>query len=279
MDGIKGDLHCHTHHSDGSASVEQLVTYAKRLGLRALAITDHDTMVGVETFMYYANLAGIIPVPGVECSSRDYQRNRPVHMLCYFPQNYPVLKKVLDQTLLARMETKHAMAELIMKEYPISWDDICFFAKDSSSVYESHLMMALAMMGYTSTVIGPLMDQLIGKNGKYHIPVPYPDTWEIAKTIKEAGGLAVVAHPGQFDSLELAEELAQAGLLDGIECYHPRNSATVTAQALTLARKYGLIVTGGSDFHGQFAKSPHPIGTCTTDEENLHRLLETARYP
>lgn len=274
--GIIGDLHCHSRHSDGSATVASLVDYATRLGLSHIALTDHDTMSGVEEFCTLATAAGLTAIPAVECSTRDYRRNRPVHLLCYCPYDPALLRRELDKTLAARAETKWAMVEKIQELYPIARKDVRRYSDESASVYESHIMLALADLGYTGTVIGSLMDELIGIHGSCHIPVPYPDVHDIAKLIRAAGGVAVVAHPGQFDSLEVTEELARDGLLGGIECHHPRNQPNVTEKSLALAERYDLIVTGGSDFHGQYSKHPHPPGACVSDEKNLRKLIAAA---
>lgn len=276
MKNRRGDLHCHSRYSDGSATVSALISYAARLGLTHLALTDHDTMAGVEELCALADGAGLEAIPGVECSTRDYERGRPAHLLCYYPKDRALLQKALDKTLAARAKAKWAMVEKLMKRYPITKEDVCRFCGESASVYEAHIMLALADLGYTGTVIGPLMEELIGSSGSCHSPVSYPNARHMAGIIKAAGGIAVMAHPGQFDSLSLAEELAKDGLIAGIECYHPRNSPEMTERALRLAREYQLIVTGGSDYHGQYAKHPHPPGACVTDEANLLRLREGA---
>ncbi len=273
---MTGDLHCHSRHSDGSATVESIVSYAVRLGLDYVALTDHDTMAGVDELCERGRRAGLGTIPGVECSARDGRTGRPVHLLCYLPRNRVVLQAALDRTLVSRAETKWQMVEHIMESYPLTRGDVLRYSRESASVHEPHIMQALADLGYTNTVIGPLMDELIGKNGSCYVPNVYPEARDIARLIQEAGGIAVVAHPGQFDSLELAEELARDGLIGGIECHHPRNSPEVTQKAIALAARHDLIVTGGSDFHGQFAKRPHPLGTCVTDGENIRRLLAVA---
>ena len=96
----------------------------------------------------------------------------------------------------------------------------------------------------------------------------------MVKVIRDVGGTAVLAHPGQFDSLPLAQELAQKQLLDGIECFHPRNDSTVTNDALTMCREHDLLITGGSDFHGMYSAKPCPIGSYTTSDDALQRLLD-----
>lgn len=273
MGPLTGDLHCHSRYSDGSATVESIVAYARRRGINCLALTDHDTMAGTDEFCACAKEAGITPIPGVECSAWDGERERPVHMLCYLPSDREALQSRLRETLDSRAKTKWMMVEKIMERFPIRREDVLRYSAGSASVYESHIMQALADQGYTNVVIGPLMDELIGRGGSCYVPNRYPEVRELTEFLRKTGGIPVLAHPGQFDSLALAEELAQKRMIAGIECRHPRNSPETTKAALLLAEKYDLIVTGGSDFHGQFAKRPHPIGACTTDDKQIRRLL------
>lgn len=268
-----GDLHCHSVCSDGFNTTAQIADFASRVGLTHIALTDHDTMKGVARFTEEAARFGITVIPGVECTCTDYKRGRSVHMLCYAPKQPELLQEFLNQTLQRRRESKLAMTEKIGKLYPLTYDDVLAASAESASIHETHLIAPLAAMGYTPTVCGDLLKSLIGKNGSCYVPIRYPDVWDVVEMIRKTGGIAVLAHPGQFNSLDLAEELAREGLLDGIECFHPRNDAEVTQKSLTICEKYNILVTGGTDFHGMYSASPHPLGTCTTDETQLRRLL------
>lgn len=272
-----GDLHTHSRKSDGSMYVEDIVAYAKRVKLDYLALTDHDTMAGVPIAMEAGEKLGVQIIPGVEISTKDYQRGRPVHMLCYFPKDTDTLQEELNKTLRSRAETKKQMIEKIMKIYPITWEYIARFSRESESIYESHIMQALADHGYTNTVIGGLKDDLISKNGSCYVPNAYPDTREVIRLIRAVGGLAVIAHPGQFDSLELCAELAEKKEIAGIEYAHPRNAEDVKASIKDICTKYDLIMTGGSDFHGQFAKSPHPLDSFVTQGPAIQRLIALSK--
>ena len=269
---LTGDLHCHSTCSDGSCSPAQIVDYACRSGLTHVALTDHDTLSGLPALASAAR--GLIrAIPGVECSCIDPKRKQPVHLLCYCPKEPERLQQALDATLQNRRAAKLDMLAKLKQLYPLRDSDVLDLCRGCGSVYEVHLMRALANMGYTNTVCGDLMKQLIGKGGSCYTPVVYPDVWEIAALIRDTGGIAVLAHPGQFQSLPLARELCREKLLDGIECFHPRNTPETTRAALELASDYGLLVTGGTDFHGMHARHPHPIGTCVTTEPYLQRLL------
>lgn len=265
-------MHCHSVYSDGSCTVEQILRYATRAGLSHIALSDHDTMAGVRELTTLAGDA-LCVIPAVECTCTDFPRNRPVHLLCYFPQETAELLQLLNHTLANRRLAKLEMVEKLGRLYPISKEDVMELSHGSASIHETHLIQALAHMGYTATVCGELMQSLIGKRGSCYVPVPYPDVWEMVSVIRRSGGLCVLAHPGQFESLPLARELCAENLLDGIECHHPRNNAQTTQSTLALAARHGLIVTGGTDFHGMYTSTPNPIGSYTTDSVNLQAMF------
>ena len=267
------DLHCHSVYSDGYNTLAQLADFAARAGLSHMALTDHDTMAGVQAMRQEGAKRGLTVIPAVECTCMDTQRGRPVHMLCYTPKQPEPLQALLNITLERRRASKLAMADLIAKQYPLTRGDVLAASAQSASIYEVHLIAPLAAMGYTKTVCGSLLQELIGSNGSCFVPILYPDVHDVLALIHDVGGLAVLAHPGQFDSLELAQQCAQDGQIQGIECYHPRNSEAVTTNSLALCKQHRLLITGGTDFHGMYASAPHPMGTCTVSGDDLARFL------
>ena len=272
---MKGDLHCHSICSDGATPLPMLLRYAMRAGLDYLALTDHDTMLGVAKLKDLAKGLPIKIISGVECTTKDFSTGRPVHVLCYNPQKPEVLQDLLSDTSCKRKKAKLKMAEKIHKLYPmIDVLDVIDLAKDSASIFECHLMMALSIAGITNDPFGPLMDQLIGKNGICYEPISYPDVNEVIDLMHQSQGMVVIAHPGQFDSLDLVLELAKQKKIDGIECMHYKNTLEVTNRCLSIANSYELIATGGSDFHGMYAKVPHPIGYKITDSLNSDKFLQ-----
>ena len=267
------DLHCHSVYSDGYNTVGELADFAVRAGISHLALSDHDTLSGVQPMREEGQKRGLCIIPAVECTCADTQRGRPVHLLCYAPKQPEQLQDFLNTTLERRRAAKLAMAERIAKQYPLTREDVLRASKQSASIYEVHLIAPLAAMGYTKTVCGSLLQELIGPNGSCFVPIRYPDVRDALRVIHDVGGIAVLAHPGQFDSLALAQECARHGLIQGIECYHPRNNEAVTSKSLALCQQYHLLVTGGTDFHGMYANAPHPIGTCTISGNALQRFL------
>lgn len=134
-------------------------------------------------------------------------------------------------------------------------------------------MQALMDAGYTDKVYGNLYKTLFDwKRGLVRTKIEYPDVYEMLDLIHEAGGVAVMAHPGVYDSLDLLQELAKEGKLDGIECWYPRAKEGESETLEKIANAHKLIKTGGTDFHGCNCGKVHPVGTCTTPDDQLVRI-------
>ena len=270
---IAGDLHVHTVCSDGSASVAYVLDYAERIGLAYISVTDHDTLAGSDKALKLDRPGGVKVIRGAEISARDGRTGRNVHMLCYCPQDRDGLQSFLEETLVRRRQQKLEMAGRISGLYPgFSVEAVEGLASGSDSVYECHIMQVLCNLGYTNTAIGPLMEELISSRGSCYVRGSYPSVDKVAEVIKDVGGMAVIAHPEQFDSFDLAEDFARRGLIQGVEVWHPRNSVSARVRLREMARQYRLLETGGSDFHGQYAKRPNPLGACGCTPEQMERL-------
>ena len=267
------DLHCHSRYSDGSTSIENLIKYAKRANLDYIALTDHDTLAGIEEAKIYGEKNGVKIVTGVECSCLDKEKGRAVHMLCYQPKDIATLQNHLNNTLESRKNQKLKIIENLKKLYPITQEDVLKLQGESQSIYECHIMQALADMGYTNTICGYFMYQLMSSKGNCYVPTDYCDVKETVKLIKDCGGIAVLAHPEEYDSTDLVVELAEKKLIQGVEIFHPRNNEATRTKLYQVAKKHDLIITGGSDFHGQFSRNSKPLGFCTTDNDNLNRII------
>lgn len=269
-----GDLHCHTRMSDGSMGIEEIVAYAKRMGLDFLAITDHDTMAGVKRASVLCNRYGISLIPGLELSVMDKTRNRKAHILCYLPDKTVLIDSLCSKITSSRSKVGQKMALEVMKYYPIVIENILKFSQGSLCIYKQHIMCALIEAGYTNEMFGDLFKDLFDtKHGRVYEPVEYPDVESALKIVKSSGAIAVLAHPGVYSSFELAEEMAEKKLISGIELNHPKNTEEDKKQILELCDKYGLITTGGTDFHGMYAKRPNPIGTCLSTDKQISDLF------
>ncbi len=274
-----GDLHCHSKLSDGSTGLEDIVFYAKRAGLDVLAVTDHDTLSGVSRAEILGKRYGITVIPGVEISTFDESTGRRVHILCYLPHKPDRLAGLLNRTLAERRRSGEEMIRNVTKYFPVTTEHIMRYAAASNSVYKVHIMQALLDLGYDTCIYGSLYRQLFSEpDGSCIVKTVYPKLEEVLQTVKSAGGVVVFAHPSVYRSMELVSRLAPTGLIDGIEVYHPRNTAQDREALLELCRRHHLIVTGGTDFHGSYAsKQANPLGTCVTDRNNLNQLFLRAK--
>lgn len=275
---MTGDLHCHTHCSDGSSSPRELVVLAKEAGLSAVAVTDHDTMAGVRQAQEYGAVYGVRVIEGVEFSCFDYTRGRKVHLLCYLPRRPELLSPVFTHVARIRRDAAFQMAQMVAKRYPITLEQILGYASRSTNLYKQHMMRALMEAGCASSIYGDVFQSLFNsKTGSCYLSPDYPDVWKVLREVKKAGGIAVLAHPSVYRSMDLLKELCESGDLDGVEIWHPRNNEEDQREAMSIAKQYGLLTTGGTDFHGMYTSRPCPVGTCTTPAGQLEALFQRAR--
>jgi predicted metal-dependent phosphoesterase TrpH len=266
-----GDLHLHTHVSDGSMSPSYVVDYAVRSGLDCIAITDHDSMDGAGSARNAAS-GRIKVIAGVEVSSFDYKNNKKVHLLCYEPKKTDVLFALCKRTIERRDKATLEMVEKVAERYPIDVPTVMKYAKNSCSVFKQHICVALMDMGYTTTVMGELFRELFSKNGFARVELIYEETREIIEILSASGGVCVLAHPGVYNNFDIIDELSDKGL-QGIEVWHPRQNEQDTARALQKAEQKGLLKTGGSDFHGAYSTRVNTIGSRVTPNDELIKFI------
>ncbi len=271
---MKGDLHVHTTLSDGSLGMEEVIAQAKRIGLDFISITDHDTMSSVSRAKILGERYGVQTIPGVELTAWDKTRNRKVHILCYAPQKPDRLEGICRRCSEIRQSCAKETVENVLKLFPITAEDITKHLSGSKSIYKQHILHALIEYGYSTHFYGKLNDELFNEQtGSCIVEREYPDVNYVLELIHSARGAAVLAHPMVYDSVELIDDLASNGKLDGIEVYHYSADEEQQAMLLAKANEYDLIVTGGSDFHGLYNMRPTHLGMYTTDKENIDRIL------
>ncbi|MCL6459402.1 MAG: phosphatase [Gorillibacterium sp.] len=211
---------------------------------------------------------GVEVIPGIEISAYDTRRNRRIHILGYYIDSGHISLSELCNPLLAE---RHQNCYLIVKQlvdagYKITWEQVQQFAKGGTGVYKQHIMHALLVSGYTKTIYGDLYKKLFsrGKDGETpgiaYLPTTYVDAHSAIQAVLQAGGIPVLAHPGQYGSFEAVPELVASGLA-GIEVRHPLHGLEDEAEASRLATEYGLIQTGGSDFHGFYGETDYTLGS------------------
>ena len=271
------DLHCHTKLSDGSLGIEDVIEQAARTGIDWLSITDHDTMASFSRADVLAERAGIKVLHGVELSAWDKDRNSKVHILCYAPSKPNRLEGLCLKSCEIRKECSKEMILKVMEKFPITQESILKHTTASKSIFKQHIMRALIDYGYALEFYGDLDRELFNPEvGSCYVEREYPDVNFVIDLIHTAKGVAVMAHPAQYDNMELLEELAKKGKIDGVEVGHYSADESYRRQLSAIAEKYGLIETGGSDFHGLYNSVPTHLGSETTTKENLDRILKLA---
>ncbi|MBD8067899.1 PHP domain-containing protein [Bacillus sp. PS06] len=278
---MKIDLHCHTKISDNSFTIEEVLWQAKRNDVTHLAITDHDTTAGLEYAMQFGEKIGVTIIPGIEISAYDYKRNTRAHILGLFiTPGHPAISKLCQPFLEKRNEVSYLMVEQLIKNgYDLSWEEVQSYAEGGTSVFKQHIMHALLDKGYTNRIYGDLYKKLfirgnaIKEPGIAYVPLEYVDAIEAIRVIREANGIPVLAHPGQFNNFDAAREWAKMGL-EGIEVKHPLHNVADEIKAKEIAEQYNLIQTGGSDFHGFYGDAEVPLGTFNLGEDCLELLLK-----
>lgn len=272
---MKIDLHCHTTLSDGSLGIEDVIAQAKRTGIDFLSITDHDTLASYSRASILGERYGVKIIQGVEMSAWDKERNQKVHILCYAPKKPDRLEGLCLKCCEIRKSCSKEMIENVMKLYPITEESVLKHATGSKSIFKQHIMRALIEYGYALEFYGDLNDRLFNlKNGTCLVEREYPDVKFVLELIRSARGVAVMAHPMQYDNIELLEELAANEKIDGVEVYHYTADEAAQKRLLEIAEKYNLIVTGGSDFHGLYNAQPTYLGSNLTTKENFDRIIK-----
>ncbi len=266
------DLHLHTTCSDGYLSPSKLVGKGAQLGFSALAITDHDTVRGIEEASREARRHKIELIPGIEISAT--YGGKSVHILGYMinVQN-AVLQKTLSGIIDKRVERlENMVGRLVKLGYPLDVSDVFSFIGD---MVPGRALLAryLVRAGYHKSV-GEVFENVLGDSGEVYEPVSVLNPESAIEIINGAGGISSIAHPGNTSVDEIIPRLVEAGL-DGVEAYNPIHSKPVVSHYLKLAQKHDLLVTGGSDYHGPQCPSRN-IGHIKLDYTHVERIKERA---
>ena len=271
------DMHCHTTLSDGSLGIEDVIIQAKRLNIDFLSITDHDTLSSFSRAAILGERHGVKIIQGVELSAWDKKRSQKVHILCYAPKKPDRLEGLCLKCCEIRKACSKEMIEKEIEKFPITPESVLKHCTGSKSIFKVHIMRALIEYGYALEFYGELDHELFNlQTGSCLVEREYPDVNFVLDLIHSARGVAVMAHPMQYNNVELLTELAEAEKLDGVEVFHYTANEQQQKELLDIADKYGLIVTGGSDFHGLYNSVPTHLGKYTTSKENLDRIIKLA---
>lgn len=248
------DLHAHTTESDGSLTPEELVQAAHELGLEALAIADHDTLSGYDRAREKAAQLGLDLVCAVELTTRFgvSPRMRSAHLLAYFPLEPPgeeFRHWLLEAQQLRRRRNERLAERLRELGLEISLEEAAALAR--KLIGRVHFARVLLRKGYVHS-IAEAFGLYLGEGGRAYVPLEKIPLEEAIARVNAAGGLACLAHPGRL-KWDLREHLGalRAMGLAGLEAYSSQHTKQQTELYLELARAWDLLVTGGSDFHGE----------------------------
>ena len=246
------DLHTHTTFSDGSFAPTALIELANQQNLDILAITDHDTTDGLSEAMEALKGLSLELIPGVELSAQF--QNREVHILGYFinvtDSQFQSRLKALRSTRIERI--RHILDRLHTLGIDISLPDV-EQAAGIGTIGRPHIAQVLIAKGHV-TSMKEAFERLLGTRGRAYIQRAVPEARDIIGWIIDAGGIPVLAHPyweglNKEDSIAACHTLAEQGL-QGLEVFYGAFSARHISFNLRLARRFDLLMTGGSDFHG-----------------------------
>ena len=262
------DLHLHTQFSDGTFTPEELVLHAQNKGLACIALTDHDTVEGCARAAAACAKVLMEFIPGAELTAEH--DDTEVHVLGYFldTQNAVLLERIA-KFQADRQNRIHEMCAALNKVgIPLKAEAV-FALANCKSPGRPHVARTLVK----EKLIGNLdeaFEKYLKKGRPAWVPKTKMSALESVELIHQAGGLAVMAHPGLNRTDEIIPGLVKAGL-DGIECFHTKHSTVMSERYLEIAEKYHLLVTGGSDCHG-FSKKAPLIGTVRLPYEFVERL-------
>lgn len=248
------DLHTHSTYSDGTYSPIQLIAEAERVGLSAIALTDHNTLTGLPEFLSAAETSSVEAIPGIEFST-DYMEME-LHIVCLFikPEHYPTITEITDEINRRKQQSNIDLIDKLRQAgFDVSYDRIKA-TMPQGEPNRALIGAELMRLGYVTSVKEGFQ-KLLGAKCGYYTPPKHIDAFELISIIRNLGAVPILAHPflSIKDEQQLEVFLAKAaacGLL-GIETRYPLFSDEQTSSLEILAKKYGLAQSGGSDFHGE----------------------------
>jgi 3',5'-nucleoside bisphosphate phosphatase len=268
------DLHSHTTASDGALAPRELVQEAVRHGVRVLAVTDHDSTDGLAEALAEAALhPPLTIVPGLEINC-DVEGGE-VHVLGYFVDYMaPWFQEFLGEQRTERRARIHRIAARLTElGCPIDPAEVFAIVKEGSAG-RPHVAQVMVNRGYVKSV-REAFDRYLRTGGPASVPRRRLRPSEAVAVIRRARGVPVLAHPGVTGQDELIPELVQAGLM-GIETYYAEHSAEQTRGYVQMCQDFGLVTTGGSDFHGPHTGRTNPPGTPYVPMSVYEKLKELA---
>ena len=275
------DLHVHSTYSDGTLSPEELIFLAEECGVTALALCDHNTVAGVPRFLAAAENKNIQAIPGIEFST-EYQGTE-VHILGLFiePEHYAAVTEKVNWMLVQKEQANRNLIEALKPAGILLDYEKIKAGTPNGQVNRAVIAAEMVRLGYCESVKDCFKQWLSPKRG-YYSPPKRLDVFEVIGFIKSIGAVAILAHPFlnfTEEELEIFLNEAVRWNLDAMEVYYPKFSPEQTAAACRIAEKFGLLFSGGSDFHGE-NKPDISMGTGRGDlhvPENLLKPLKNKK--
>lgn len=267
------DLHVHSTYSDGENTPEQLIEMAKTCGLASIALTDHDSVGGIKAFVEKGIETQIGTIPGIEFTS-EFQKSE-IHILGYFiDYESQELLGILNKI---QKDRKDRIVKIVQKlnkiGIEISADDVFEIAKNDSPG-RPHVAKALIRSGAVST-FKEAFDRFIGHKGPAYVGHYKLTPFEAVKLIRQVKGAPVFAHPAVSDRDSIIPELMACGL-KGIEVFYPTHRPEQVERYKNIAKKFELIMTGGSDFHGENSGRNIKLGGVAIDDKVVDELRKAS---
>ena len=266
------DLHLHSRFSDGTYAPEELTAQAQRCELSAIALTDHDTVEGCAAAAQACAVAGIEFIAGTELTAE--QDGHELHFLGYFVDTRH--RRLLTQMAQCQSVRQDRIREMVSRlnrlRVPLSADAV-FTLANCRAPGRPHVARALVRAGLCAS-LDEAFERFLKKNRPAWVPKFKMSAGDAVNLIHEAGGVAVLAHPGLNRTDDVIPGLVETGL-DGIECFHTKHSTATSEHYLEMANRFHLLVTGGSDCHG-FSKGRPLIGTVKVPYHHVEGLKARA---
>ncbi len=267
------DLHIHTTASDGVLSPIEVICLAEKCGLTGMAITDHDTLEGLETARHYAaaNEVRVDFIPGIELNT-DYDDDE-VHILGYYIEDkHGTLTARLGEIKLERYHrAERIISRLNHLGIQIDLADVTEMARDDL-LGRPHIARAICGKGYASSE-QEAFDLYIARGKPGYVPRYKFTPQEAIDLIKSVGGIAVLAHPGLINDHSKINHVIAWGI-EGLEVFYPEHTSSQKNYLTLLARENGLLITGGSDFHGTGPANRSKLGCCGITDRDARLFKE-----
>ena len=273
------DLHTHSVVSDGTDAPDQVIAAAADAGLDVVGLTDHDSTLGWASAEEAALAHGVALVRGVELSCAA--EHMSVHVLSYLHDpDDPALRAEMDRIRSSRVRRARTIVDRLAADMPLHWDDVLAQTEPGATVGRPHIADALVARGHVPDR-SAAFTSLLATRSKYHVPHYAIGVVRAVALIRAAGGVPVLAHAGALARGRVVSDATIRSMVDaglaGVEVHHRDNPPEQRERLAELATRWGLLVTGASDYHG--SGKPNLIGENLTAPEVLAAIEEQGRLP